>query len=343
MVIAIRPFSPTDVLLVHRLQRSSVPLAIEQALTHPRAPLWVALMAPWPWAGLGVATYVLEDSSHGPPVAGFVQIMRRAHRPEADLLCLAPALTAAAGGEPAAEAIWRHLLAHCCQEAARHGLQRVFASAPGEGPEQGSLRAAGFSLYARETIYRLAATATGSRMAAGFRPQLPQDSWALQRLYARSTPRLVQQAEGATVGEVGSPPLTWWEPHRWHGIVWVPAGEVRGAVQLHLGRTGHWLRVWGVNELSAAELRELLAQGLALAGADRTERHDASLPIYAGARDYEIGLGAALVGLGFAPFTDRARFVKHIVAAVREPVMLPVATLEVRQQEVPVHCEREWS
>lgn len=335
----IRPFSPTDLLLVRRLQHNSVPLAIEQALTHPRTPLWVALMAPWPWAGMGVATYVLEDSSHDPAVAGFAQIMRRAQRPEADLLCLAPALSTPTAGEGVAEAIWRPLLTHCCQEAARHGLQRVFASTPGDGPEEAVLRAAGFSLYARETIYRLAAAPSGARVLADFRPQMPQDGWAMQRLYSRSTPRLVQQAEGAVTGEAGSPPLSWWEPDQWRGIVWAPAGEVRGAAQMHLGRSGHWLRVWGVNELSATELQELLIQGLALADAGRPEQQGAPVPIYVGARDYEVGLGTALIGLGFTPFTDRARFVKHLMAAAREPVTLPVATLEARQQEVAVHYQ----
>jgi len=169
---------------------------------------------------------------------------------------------------------------------------------------------------------------------------MPQDSWALQRLYTRSTPRLVQQAECAVTGEVGWPPLSWWEPGQGSGIVWAPAGEVRGAAQLHFGRAGHLLRVWGVNELAAAELQELLAQGLALAGADRAGHHGAGLPIYAGVRDYEVGLGAALIGLGFVAFTARARFVRHLVAAVREPVLLPVAPLEARQQEVAVHCEQ---
>ena len=112
----------------------------------------------------------------------------------------------------------------------------------------------------------------------GFRPQAPSDSWALQRLYMQGTPRLVQQAEGALTGEVGSPTLSWWEPDRWTGAVWEPAGEVRGAVQVHLGRAGHWLRATGAGAMAQREQRSLIAQGLRLI-ADR-DGGGRSVPVY---------------------------------------------------------------
>ena len=90
----IRPFGLNDVWLVRRLQRSGMPMAIEHMLTHPRDPLWTALTAPWPWAGSGVATFVLDEVVAGQRLGGFVQLMQRAARPEADLLHLAPALSA---------------------------------------------------------------------------------------------------------------------------------------------------------------------------------------------------------------------------------------------------------
>ncbi len=360
----IRPFGLTDVLLVRRLQRTGAALAIEHILTHPRAPLWIALTAPWPWAGVGVATYVLTDRGSDGLVAGFVQLIKRTARPEADVLHLAPALTAA----PAGEDIWAGLLTHCIRAAGSHGLQRVYVSIPDGGPEEACLKEVGYSLYTRETIYRLAVVppvahprgdhfprdgrdrggllgaGSGAPLAlrrdlpAGFRPQLPQDSWALQRLYAKGTPHLVQQAEGAGAGQVGSPPLSWWEPDRWQGIVLEPAGEVRGAVQVHIGRAGHWLRVWGTNVLAARELRALIEQGLRLISvAQPGGGHDA-LPVYVTVRDYEVGLASALTGFGFAPFSERARFVKHTAAAVRAATPVVRAVREVRQ-EVPARSQ----
>ena len=336
----IRPFALNDVPLVRRLQRTSAALAVEHILTHPRAPLWIALTAPWPWAGVGVATYVLsEDGPHG-PLAGFVQLIERASRPEADILHIAPALATADSEDSAGEAIWDRLLTHCTRAAGGHGLQRIFASIPDGGPEEACLRAAGYSLYTRETICRLAVVPQVRDFPPGFRPQLPQDSWALQRLYAHGTPRLVQQAEGAVSGDAGSPPLSWWEPDRWQGIVWEPAGEVRGAVQIHKGRAGHWLRVWGVNTLASRELRSLVEQGLRTISAGPDGKRGA-LPVYVTVRDYEIGLSSVLTGFGFAPYTSRARFVKHTAATVRRPVASPVASADPKgvRQEVPVRSQ----
>ncbi len=336
----IRPFSLSDIWLVRKLQRNGMTLAIEHALTHPHQPLWTALTAPWPWAGIGVATFVLDGLSDGHRVVGFVQMMKRPARPEADLLHIAPAVSVAEAGYPTAEQAWQQLLHHCTLAAAGHGLQRIFASTPIDCPEQASLKAAGFSLYTRETIYRLETAPEGGAPAPGFREQGPQDSWSLQRLYVRNTPKLVQQAEGAVSGEVGSPMLSWWEPGSWRGLVWEPAGQVRGAVQVHVGRTGHWLRVWGANELAARELRALIAQGLAhLTAVSRSRR---LLPVYVTVRDYEIDLAGALIGFGFAPFADRARFVKHTLATAREPHAVPLPVREVRQ-EIPVRMNARSS
>jgi hypothetical protein len=335
--IVIRPFGLNDIWLVRRLQRSGVPLAIEHVLTHPHQPLWTALTAPWPWVGVGVASFVLDERSEGERLTGFVQLMKRAARPEADLLHLAPGASSVSDDDAAeTHIIWQKLLSHCARAAASHGLQRIFASTPEGCPEQYYLREASFSLYARETIYRLAAVPPGGGTLVGFRLQKPQDSWALQRLYTRGTPRLVQQAEGALTGQVGSPPLSWWEPGSWHGVVWEPAGEVRGAVQVHLGRAGHWLRIWGGNEVSARELRSLIEQGLRQI--DMLRRVRRPIPVYVTVRDYEIGVRGALTGFGFAPFMERARFVKHTVVAARVPALAPRAAHEVRQ-EVPVRSQ----
>jgi hypothetical protein len=333
----IRPFALKDVLLVRRLQRASAALAVEHILTHPQAPVWIALTAPWPWAGVGIATYVLNEDGAVGPLTGFVQLIKRASRPEADVLHIAPALATADGQDEIGEAIWDRLLTYCTRAAGGHGLQRIFASIPDGGPEEACLRIAGYSLYTRETICRLAVVPQARDLPPGFRPQLPQDSWALQRLYTHGTPRLVQQAEGALTGEVGSPPLSWWEPDRWQGIVWEPAGEVRGAVQIHMGRAGHWLRVWGTNTLAARELRALVEQGLR-AIATGADGQRSACPVYVTVRDYEVGLSGVLTGFGFAPYVSRARFVKHTTALVQRPAASAVSARTVRQ-EVPARSQ----
>lgn len=334
----IRPFGLNDIWLVRRLQRSGMTLAVEHMLTHPHGPLWTALLAPWPWAGVGVATFVLDESVNGQRLHGFAQLMKRADRSEADLLHVAPAITSQLASDRSVEAIWSRLLNHCSLAAATHGLQRIYASAPQGCSEQTSLSQAGFCVYTRETIYRLAALPAAVEPAPGIRLQHPRDNWSLQRLYLRGTPRLVQQAEGALSTEAGSPMLSWWEPNDWQGLVWEPAGEVRGAVQMHRGRAGHWLRVLGAGELAAREVRVLIEQGLRHLSGAGPSRDRRDVPVYATVRDYDVHLGGALIGFGFAPFMERARMVKHTVGRVTEP--LP-ATHPVREmaRELPVRSQ----
>lgn len=328
----IRPFDLSDVWQVRRLHRDGTALTIEHVLTQPYRPLLTALTAPWPWAGKGAATFVFDADLGGQPATGFAQLVKRVVRPEADLLYLAPAIPAEnAAATQTVGALWRLLLSYSCTAAAEHGLQRVFASTPYGGPEQACLKEVGFSLYTRETIYRLAAAPVNGDAAPAVRPQTPQDSWAVQRLYTRDTPRLVQQAEGATSGEIGS----WCEPDSWEGVVWEPAGEVRAAAQIYLGQIGHWLRICGASELRPDELRTLIVQALRLTGGAHR-----ALPVYVAVRDYEAGSSATLAGMGFEPLMERVRFVKHTVAAVRVLTPAPVPAREI-WQEVPLHSRAE--
>ena len=364
----IRPFGLHDIWLVRRLQRSGMTLAVEHMLTHPHQPLWTALTAPWPWAGVGVATFVLDEtlprqSVHGQQLQGFAQLLKRASRSEAELLHIAPAVMSAEPDEEealygraaigvgandglsydrVAEAVWSRLLAHCSFAAATHGLQRIYASTPEGCYEQTSLKQAGFCVYTRETIYRLATVPkalpfTPGLRGQGLRPQHPRDSWSLQRLYGRSTPRLVQQAEGALSGsssgvEAGTPILSWWEPNDWQGWVVEPAGEVRGAIQVHRGRAGHWLRVLGADELSTREVRLLIEQGLRILDKAAPFQDGRGSPVYVTVRDYEINLGGALVSFGFAPLMERARSVKHTTAVVRVAEPVPTAVRELARE-----------
>lgn len=358
----IRPFGLNDIWLVRRLQRRGMTLAVEHMLTHPHEPLWTALTAPWPWAGVGVATFVLDEPAQGPGaqggrLQGFAQLLKRASRPEAELLHLAPAVMsddsagdlAAAemtGYDRLAERIWSRLLAHCSLAASTHGLQRIYASMPEGCYEQTSLKQAGFCLYTRETIYRLAAVPKSPAPAReirtqGVRPQHPRDSWALQRIYARSTPKLVQQAEGSLSGgaagvDPGSPLLSWWEPDDWQGWVLEPAGEVRGAIQVHRGRAGHWLRLLGQGELSAREVRLLIEQGLRSLERVGPFQNGRQSPVYVTVRDYDMNLSGGLVSFGFAPLMERARFVKHTTAVVRVAEPVPAAVRELAR-EMGVH------
>ncbi len=68
----IRPFGLNDIGLVRRLQRDGMSLAMEHMLAHPHQPLWTALTAPWPWAGVGVASFFLDERVNGRRLIGFI-------------------------------------------------------------------------------------------------------------------------------------------------------------------------------------------------------------------------------------------------------------------------------
>jgi len=59
------------------------------------------------------------------------------------------------------------------------------------------------------------------------------------------------------------------------------------------------------------------------------------LPIYIGVREYHGGLSTILTDYGFAPFTDRAKMVKHVVQWVRNPAPLLAPALENIREVVP--------
>jgi hypothetical protein len=60
------------------------------------------------------------------------------------------------------------------------------------------------------------------------------------------------------------------------------------------------------------------------------------VPVYATVRGYDDNLSGALIGFGFAPFLERARFVKHTSAIVRvtEAIQAPVREMA---REIGVH------
>ncbi len=319
----IRPFVLRDSLLVRRLQRRGVQLDMDRALIHARSPLWLALTTPIPWQMNGVATYVLRSRLRDRKLEGFIQVQKRWGRAEASLTFLAPDL----GAEHAVE-IWRRLLHHCCQKAGENGVQRLYASLPDDVEELGVFRDAGFSLYAREEIFRLKwPKASGDPPAGGVRPAYEADAWQLKRLYAQHTPRLVQLAEGALGGDHEPPFLVSVEGANVQGYVAVEDQEIVGFVQVMSGRDGHLLRLWG-DTMDSMRMARLLGWGIGVASQAPVR------PVYCAVRDYQGGLQALLEENGFEYIGHRARLVKHIVRAERVPAANAVSALEPRTEAV---------
>ncbi len=313
----IRPLGLTDLLSVRQLQRSGVWLDLFHHLLLRRSPLATALIAPVPWVGAGLASYVWE-SQQG--IEGFAQMLKRPGRFEADLLFVAPDLQ-----RPSGESAWQHLLGFCIEDAGRHEVRRLFASLPEGTAQSDTLSALGFAIYTNEDVFVVARPPKAAPPPHDPRLRLRRedDIWWLRRLVSIYTPQPVQHAEGMSDGE--GPlvsPLAWWELTHQHGYVVDNGNDIAGGVQLVTGRRGHWLLVHG-DPANQELMAVLMQQGLhAMAGS--------RWPVFCAVRDYQGGLRGVLFDHGFEPYTRRSRLVKHLAVRVKavEPATAPAMAVE---------------
>jgi hypothetical protein len=309
----IRPCSLRDLPAVRSLQHDGIWLDLFHHLLLQRSALSSALMAPVPWVGAGLATYVWPQTGRA---QGFVQLLKRPGRYEADLLFIAPRLQGVAHGQLA----WEHLLAGCIGEASEQALRRLFASAPESGRESEILASLGFLVYTNEEVYVLSGSWQPPGPPVNPRPRLrrPEDIWWLRRLYSIYTPQPVQHAEGHQNDDgQASLPLAWWEMTNQSSFVVQDRGDVVGGVQLVSGRRGHWLLLHG-NPGDAGLMAALVRCGIDAAA-------DSRWPIYCAVRDYQGGLSPVLQASGFQSFTRRSRLIKRLAVPVKaaEPLAVP--------------------
>jgi hypothetical protein len=293
--------------------------------------LHTALASAIPWGHGKVATYVLRQDGHSLVNSGFLQVQRRAGRPEADVLCLAPGLDAPAGHP----ATWQKLLSAYLHDVMTQGIMRIYADVLDQPLPVNTFAGVGFHVYGRQTIWRLFTPTVESYshlVTATIRPLVDADAWALSRLYAHSVPEHVQAAEGwfGLQGE-GAPPLYNWLAE--HGLTFVLAKgiDVIGALQVASGSNGSWLQWW----TDAMRPDQEVVQQLLCFGLSYIRNNGWRTPVYLAVADYGGGVAPMLADYGFAPFSDRVKMVKHVAKWVRESAAAPAAVLEPASEIVP--------
>lgn len=319
----IKPFDVRNVPLVSKLQDQGLLLNLEEALTQTYRPLLAALVG---WLSLqeaGVSTYVCDEMEEDRQMAGFAQVRLRKESSEADVVYLAPSLSAA--GE--AMTIWRRLLEKLCREAGEQGIQRIFARLPEDGLEVAAFQLVGFSIYTQEDIFRLAKMPPGLPRPEKktVRPQQPADGWGLQGLYAAVAPRLVQQVENLTARKREATPGPWLRPARREGRVLEDKGKVIGYVRIRQGQTGHWLEML-LHPQAYERANELVGQSLSFLA------EYPPLPIYCCLRRYQGGLRVPLEAQGFQFFASQCVMIKHTTVRVKKPVLKLVPGMEKRAE-----------
>lgn len=326
----IRPFQLGDIYLLQRLSRQATHLPSAHTFLQPNSSLSIALSAVLPWSTMRASTYVLRQEGHGLVHEGFLQVKRGPTPREAEILCLAPSLDAPSGHP----AIWNKLLSHLMHEAGALGFTRVYADVSDQPLLVNTFTAVGFAAYCRQTVWRCFEPGTLARQDGPTvaQPRSTTDDWDLMRLYLATVPERVRNAEGAT-GESAETESFIENLRPNLGVIYVIRvhSELVGAFQLLRGLHGSWLHIWADSlQPDTRHLRMVFDQALRVVA-----EHQFPTPLYFASSDFQGGLDTLLDMLGFAPFHDRVRMVKHVVKWVRESVSSVAPVVETTSEIVP--------
>jgi len=236
------------------------------------------------------------------------------------------------------------LLARVVREAGRHGVARIHVACREDSATLSLLSAAGFQVYARETLYALqpsrAATMSETDRVRGaasmLRPANSSDALPIARLMARITPPAVARVELTDARDWERATTGAWAPRASispllrlaEGSAFVvdgDAGELDGWVHIGVAREPgeqhpHSMRITTLSGVSAAPI---IAAGLAEISARAREAGTGGSAILAVVRSYELGVGAALRTNGFEEIADLRLAVRDARARVTAPGMVP--------------------
>ncbi len=296
----IRPFDWRDLSLLHRLRDRGLCLDAQQAYSHGPHALQYALLGAL--APGGTAFTLVARPRGSSEAAAIGQLLQRNGDALLRLTYISPA-------EILAEPTGVALLEGLCQAAGARGGRHLVADVDEDHPGFISLREAGFAIYARQRIWRLAERPSipGSDEAgARWRPEKASDSPSIHLLHLNIVPALVQQIE---------PP-----PGRGRGLVHVRGDELLGYLEIARGPLGIWTQPYFH---PAAEKPDALLAGFLARIAPKS-----SQPVYICVRSYQSWLNGPLERAGFERLGAQAVMVKRLAIGVRRPALAPLLALE---------------
>lgn len=257
----------------------------------------------------GVFTSIANGEAGEPPLIG--QIAHTYGSSFAHFTFLAPE-TAAESGR------FTELVEHLIQRVGARGAHSLIAELDEDSALLAVLRAAGFSIYARQRIWRLPRAPLGSRLPADWRRAEYSDHLAANLLCGKLVPGLVQQVE----------------PTPWDGLagyVHYREGELAAYVDLRRGPRGQWLQPFV--EPDADEAGALLAGLFAGLGPRRGR------PLYICVRSYQSWLEPHLREQGAEPGPLQAVVVKRTARPLKVEEARRLPAVEGRRAEptTPIH------
>lgn len=305
----IRSFDWRDVGLVKTLSEQGLCLDSETALTHGPHPLQGALLD-YLMPGAGLPTLIWRNretgalgDGHGQ--AAFGQLFHRAGRRQARVLFIAPQVTQAADG-------WAEVVERLAQVAGERGAHNLLAEVNEDCAEFGALRAAGFAVYARQSVWKLSpgGPPLTPNPSLSLRPGVSADAFAVSTLYSNLVPRLVQQVE--------QPPR---RIERGYVLEAPRQGELIAFLDVRRGPLGSWVKPYlhpEAYDLSGAVLQSGLNQLMP----------GNSKPVYVCVPRYEDWLQEVVARAGFEPLGSQAVMVKRLVVGVTEPLRKALPAVE---------------
>jgi hypothetical protein len=301
--VQVRAFDWRDLPLLHRVRGNGLCFDSRHAFTRGPHAMQSALLDVF-IPGRGPLMVVARDASGG--LVG--QITHAPSDQLARLSFIGPAdqIDTLAGAR---------LLDGLAQIAGGQGVTTLVAEVDEDSQAFESLRLAGFAVYARQCIWRLApgnSLDSDETDAHAWRLETPDDQAAVHCLYLNLVPGLVQQVE---------PP-----PHpSGHSLVHTAGSELLGYLDIERGPLGDWVQpyfhpaVEHAEHLLVAFIREY----------DQVRR----TPLHICVRSYQGWLSTTLGHMGFEAACDQAVMVKRLAASVRRPVTVQLPVLDGTRPE----------
>lgn len=321
-----RPFHPIDAERVIRLQTHSTSLDVESTVLFGQAPLAAAVAGWLRWPG-AATRMLLHGAAAGGAPDGFVIVRHRRGAAWADLVCLAPALTAAHG----AAHTWQRLIGDAIVAVGQAGATRLLAAVEAENAlALHVLQQSGFIAYGADTVLRRDAAVPLRRppdaaafdrliavpLAQGHRP-------ALSALFPADPSPADRPAISPLARMASAPPRRRFGRERWRAVV-DGRGRLHGAVRVVATSRAVWLGIAARPESDATQIVDLAL--------DEALRLRPGVPIWTAVRDEAAALAAAADAAGFAAIARRCLLARatgpqRVASVWREPARaMPTAT-----------------
>jgi hypothetical protein len=294
----IRPFGWRDLLLLHSYRNRGLFLDSTRTSIHGQALIPLGAFLSFIGPTTRIYTYRCDDNSpYRTPLIGQVSHAKGASN--ARLSFLAP--------ENAMElqdlsTFSDYLAVKMGEQGAFHILAEVDESSP----VYHLLRRAGFSIYARQCIWRLDGQADGEAEAVAWKPCRTNDIIGARSLYCNVVPGLVQQVESLPKKNL-------------KGFVTYQKGDLHAYIELKYGRCGIWVQPY-VHPGAERFDRQLVHLLRNLPG--RRNR-----PLYLCVRSYQSWLESAVEAIGAQPGPRQAVMVRHLTLTQRVKQAYPLPAI----------------